>query len=95
MNFNFLQADKCILGNVGSNKSGNGEINNNKRLLDVTGLKCKSDGGFSQHHLLSACSSSSSSVSSFCGLIGWFADRQVDRTSPLVGDGGQVGGGVC
>lgn len=32
---------------------------------------------------------------SFCGLIGWFADRQVDRASPLVGDGGQVGGGVC
>lgn len=32
---------------------------------------------------------------SFCGLIGWFTDRQVDRGSPLVGDGGQVGGGEC
>lgn len=25
-------------------------------------------------------------------LIGWFADRQVDRGSPLLGDSGQVGG---
>ncbi|XP_054863014.1 kinesin-like protein KIFC3 isoform X6 [Amphiprion ocellaris] len=50
-----------------------------------TGLNCK--GGIFQEEPLSVCPSSS--VSSFCGLIGWFADRQVDRASPLVGDGGQ------
>ncbi|XP_008400300.1 kinesin-like protein KIFC3 isoform X3 [Poecilia reticulata] len=36
---------------------------------------------------LSVCPSSS--VSSFCALIGWFPDRQVDRAGPLLGDGGQ------
>ncbi|KAM9765885.1 LOW QUALITY PROTEIN: kinesin-like protein KIFC3 [Menidia menidia] len=30
-----------------------------------------------------------SSVSSLCGLIGWFADTQVDRAGPLVGPAGQ------
>ncbi|XP_014830481.1 PREDICTED: kinesin-like protein KIFC3 isoform X4 [Poecilia mexicana] len=40
---------------------------------------------------LSVCPSSS--VSSFCALIGWFPDRQVDRAGPLLGDGGQVGWG--
>ncbi|XP_039867848.1 kinesin-like protein KIFC3 isoform X7 [Simochromis diagramma] len=59
-----------------------------------TGLSCKSGGGIFQERPLSVCPPPSSSVSSFCGLIGWFADRQVDRASPLVGDGGQVGGGV-
>lgn len=28
-------------------------------------------------------------------VIGWFTDRQVDRSSPLAGDGGQVGGVLC
>ncbi|KAM4593784.1 kinesin-like protein KIFC3 isoform 2-T2 [Odontesthes bonariensis] len=50
-----------------------------------TGLSCKGEGGFP----LSVCPPPASSVSSFCGLIGWFADRQVDRASPVVGDGGQ------
>uniref|UniRef100_A0A3Q2W5V0 Kinesin-like protein n=1 Tax=Haplochromis burtoni TaxID=8153 RepID=A0A3Q2W5V0_HAPBU len=54
-----------------------------------TGLSCKSGGGIFQERPLSVCPPPSSSVSSFCGLIGWFADRQVDRASPLVGDGGQ------
>ncbi|XP_038160412.1 kinesin-like protein KIFC3 isoform X4 [Cyprinodon tularosa] len=47
------------------------------------GRSCPRDGAPS----LSVCPSTS--VSSFCALIGWFPDRQVDRAGPLVGDGGQ------
>lgn len=56
-------------------------------LTAAAGLSCKRGGA-----PLSVCPPPSS-VSSFCGLVGWFADRQVDRGGPLAGDGGQVGGG--
>ncbi|KAM4597327.1 kinesin-like protein KIFC3 isoform 1-T2 [Fundulus diaphanus] len=55
----------------------------------AAGRSCPRDGA----PPLSVCPSSS--VSSFCALIGWFPDRQVDRAGPLVGDRGQVGGGGC
>ncbi len=72
---------KGILGNVGSQKlKVDKSVTHNDKVM-------KED-----DQLLPVCPSS---VSSFCGLIGWFTDRQVDRASPLVGDGGQVGGGVC
>ncbi|XP_047218638.1 kinesin-like protein KIFC3 isoform X2 [Girardinichthys multiradiatus] len=47
------------------------------------GRSCQRDGALP----LSVCPSSS--VSSFCALIGWFPDSQVDRAGPVVGDGGQ------
>uniref|UniRef100_A0A3P9HVN7 Kinesin-like protein KIFC3 n=1 Tax=Oryzias latipes TaxID=8090 RepID=A0A3P9HVN7_ORYLA len=49
----------------------------------AAGLSCKRGGV-----PLSVCPPPSS-VSSFCGLVGWFADRQVDSAGPVVGDGGQ------
>uniref|UniRef100_A0A3P9L0E1 Kinesin-like protein n=1 Tax=Oryzias latipes TaxID=8090 RepID=A0A3P9L0E1_ORYLA len=49
----------------------------------AAGLSCKRGGV-----PLSVCPPASS-VSSFCGLVGWFADRQVDSAGPVVGDGGQ------
>lgn len=58
------------------------------RLLNAAGRSCPADGGVPA----SVCPASS--VSSFCSLIGWFADRQVDK-DPLVGDGGQVGEVLC
>lgn len=44
---------------------------------------------------VSFCTSTVNSWFALYPVTGWFTDRQVDRSSPFVGEGGQVGGVLC